>query len=124
MLAIHAALWGSTGSWEMLVFHTLSAGNIGQLGAPGNGVPADAGRGAAATSIIPPLIIPVASRRATAARFAARTARFDISIMVPRFRPYTGRSAAAGIRSGMRNCPARGPSVVRDDDRTTTERTS
>ena len=35
MLRSHAALRASTGSFEMLVFHTLSAGNIGQFGAPG-----------------------------------------------------------------------------------------
>jgi len=35
MLRSHAALWESTGSLEMLVFHTLLAGNIGQFGAPG-----------------------------------------------------------------------------------------
>jgi hypothetical protein len=35
MLRSHAALWESTGSLEMLVFHTLFAGNIGQFGAPG-----------------------------------------------------------------------------------------
>jgi len=35
MLRSHAALWESTGSFEMLVFHTLLAGNIGQFGAPG-----------------------------------------------------------------------------------------
>jgi hypothetical protein len=35
MLRIHAALCESTGSLEILVFHTLSAGNIGQFGAPG-----------------------------------------------------------------------------------------
>jgi hypothetical protein len=35
MLASHAALCELTGSWEILVFHTLSAGNIGQFGAPG-----------------------------------------------------------------------------------------
>ena len=39
MLRIQAALFASTGSLEMLVFHTLSAGNIGQLGAPGTVVP-------------------------------------------------------------------------------------
>jgi hypothetical protein len=43
MLASQAALYGSTGSPEMLVFQTLSAGNIGQFGAPGTGVPAAAG---------------------------------------------------------------------------------
>jgi hypothetical protein len=35
MLRIHAVLWESTGSFEMLVFQTLLAGNIGQFGAPG-----------------------------------------------------------------------------------------
>jgi hypothetical protein len=38
MLASHAALWLSTGSWETLVFQTLLAGNIGQFGAPGTTV--------------------------------------------------------------------------------------
>ena len=41
MLASHSALWGSTGKPAMGVFQTLSAGNTGQLGAPGTGVPAD-----------------------------------------------------------------------------------
>src|SRR5262252_5894287 len=35
MLCIQAALCEFTGSSATLVFHTLSAGNIGQLGAPG-----------------------------------------------------------------------------------------
>jgi len=39
MLAIQAALRGLTGSLEMSVFQTLSAGNIGQPGAPGTVVP-------------------------------------------------------------------------------------
>ena len=47
MLASHAALWESTGRLEMSVFQTLSAGYIGQLGAPGTGVPAAAGTAAA-----------------------------------------------------------------------------
>ena len=38
MLASQGALCLFTGSLEMLVFHTLSAGNIGHLGAPGTGV--------------------------------------------------------------------------------------
>ncbi|MGZ4435963.1 MAG: hypothetical protein ACXVW7_20430, partial [Trebonia sp.] len=38
-----AALRESTGNFEMSVFHTLSAGNIGQPGAPGTVVPAAAG---------------------------------------------------------------------------------
>jgi hypothetical protein len=35
MARSHARLCRSTGSLEMFVFHTLSAGNIAQLGAPG-----------------------------------------------------------------------------------------
>jgi hypothetical protein len=40
MLFSQAALRGWTGSFEMSVFQTLSAGNIGQPGAPGTVVPA------------------------------------------------------------------------------------
>ena len=40
MLASQAALCESTGSREMSVFHTLLAGNSGQLAAPGTVVPA------------------------------------------------------------------------------------
>ena len=52
MLASHAALWLSTGSLEILVFHTLLAGNMGQFGAPGTtvvmaGAAATLGAGAA-----------------------------------------------------------------------------
>src|ERR1022692_867113 len=39
MLCIQAALRGFTGSFEMSVFQTLSAGNIGQPGAPRTVVP-------------------------------------------------------------------------------------
>src|ERR1700722_14729810 len=42
MLRIHAALCLFTGSLETLVFHTLLAGNIGQLPAPGTTVPGPA----------------------------------------------------------------------------------
>ena len=45
MLASHSALWGSTGRSAMGVFQTLSAGKMGQLGAPGSGVPAEATAG-------------------------------------------------------------------------------
>src|ERR1700677_251245 len=99
MLAIHAALWGSTGSWEMLVFQTLSAGNIEQLGAPGSGVPADAGSGAAISAIPPPTITVAINMARTArgvtrtARGVTRTARFDISIT-----PHCDRTLAAPAR--------------------------
>jgi hypothetical protein len=58
MLASHAALEPLTGSPEMFVFHTLSAGNIGQLAAPGTLVPvAGAGAGALVTCAAPMLIV-------------------------------------------------------------------
>jgi hypothetical protein len=41
MLPSHAALCWLTGSLEMSVFHTLFAGNSGQLAAPGTVVPGD-----------------------------------------------------------------------------------
>jgi hypothetical protein len=47
MLAVQAALWGSTGNPATSVFQTLSAGNTEQLGAPGSGDPAEAVPGAA-----------------------------------------------------------------------------
>src|SRR5207237_1134320 len=48
MLASHAALCWLTGSLEILVFHTLSAGNMGQFSAPGT---AAAVAGAAVTGV-------------------------------------------------------------------------
>ena len=42
MLANHVLLWALTGSEAMAVFQTLSAGNIGQPGAPGTVVAAPA----------------------------------------------------------------------------------
>ncbi len=44
MAANHCALCGSTGRFAIGVFQTLSAGNTGQLGAPGTGVLANAAR--------------------------------------------------------------------------------
>src|SRR5580700_11437743 len=43
MLRSQAALWASTGNWDMSVFQMLLAGNIGQSGAPGTVVPPAAG---------------------------------------------------------------------------------
>jgi hypothetical protein len=45
MLAIHCELRGFTGSLEMSVFHTLLAGNSGQLRAPGTVIPGGAAGG-------------------------------------------------------------------------------
>ena len=46
ILASHCVLCGFTGKFAIGVFQTLSAGNMGQLAAPGTGVPADATAGA------------------------------------------------------------------------------
>jgi len=62
MLRIQAALWAFTGSWEMSVFHTLLAGNIGQFGAPGTVVPPPLGLAACAGGIaVRPLPVPATS---------------------------------------------------------------
>ena len=52
MLRSQAALWESTGSFEMSVFHTLFAGNIGQPGAPGTLVPGAAAGAAGAAGAV------------------------------------------------------------------------
>ncbi len=64
MLANHWALCESTGRFAMGVFQTLSAGNTGQLGAPGTGVPADATPGAP-QSIRPSPMTPAATNANT-----------------------------------------------------------
>src|SRR5215469_15236285 len=80
MLASHAALCWLTGNSEILVFHTLSAGNMGQFGAPGTalavtGAVAVAGavavtgvavRGAAVTLVMDPAPHPGADAATTA----------------------------------------------------------
>ena len=66
MLASHCALCGSTGRFAMGVFQTLSAGNMGQLGAPGTGVPADATPGRATLTPMPrPITVAAANEAAT-----------------------------------------------------------
>src|SRR5437868_2375113 len=61
MLRIQAALWAFTGNWEMSVFQTLLAGNIGQFGAPGTVVPPPAGLAACAGGMAArPLPVPAA----------------------------------------------------------------
>src|SRR5215471_7471922 len=71
MLRIHAALWAFTGNWEMSVFHTLLAGNIGQFGAPGTVVPPPLGLAACARGMAArPLPVPATGAWAS---LAART---------------------------------------------------
>ncbi len=66
MLASHCALCGSTGRFAMGVFQTLSAGNMGQLGAPGTGVPADATPGRATLAPMPrPITVAATNAAAT-----------------------------------------------------------
>ena len=79
MAASHCALCGSTGRLAMGVFQTLSAGNIGQLGAPGNGVPADA------TAVSPPIVGPSHSIADVINAIATlRISRFTMSPFPPR----------------------------------------
>ncbi len=72
MLASHCALIGLTGRFVMGVFQTLSAGNIGQLGAPGTGVPAEATEGAT-PRVSPSHIIPTAAKATGTAVLRRRT---------------------------------------------------
>jgi hypothetical protein len=99
MLAIHAAPCGSTGKAEMLVFHTLSAGNIGQFGAPGRGDPADAACGSTteAAKVTPPDAIP-AIRQVASSPFVSLLLR--VRPCVSR-RPTVVQRAAQGDDEGL-----------------------
>ena len=65
-----AALCGSTGRPEMSVFQTSSAGNMGQLGAPGTGEPADATPGV--TPIVSPSHVTAPATNAASAPLSRR----------------------------------------------------
>jgi hypothetical protein len=71
MLDIQAALFGLTGKPATGVFQTLSAGNMGQLGAPGTGVPADADEGETPTAM--PSHMAPAAMHATGPAILCRT---------------------------------------------------
>ena len=72
MLAIQAALCGFTGRLAIGVFQTLSAGNMGQFGAPGTGVPAEAVVGDTAT-VRPSHITPAVTKATSPANLRRRT---------------------------------------------------
>ena len=88
MLASQAALCGLTGRLATGVFQTLSAGNIGQLGAPGTGVPADAAEGA--TPSVRPSPSSATTRNATGTAVVCR----PIGAPLPA-RPYPSAAAHA-----------------------------
>jgi hypothetical protein len=92
---------------------------MAQLGAPGSGVPADAGS-AAPPSAMAPLITPVVITMARSVRCAAGTARFDVFIISSRDRTRAAPPPTAYVE---RNCTGRGRLVVRDDGGTTTQGT-
>ncbi len=77
MLASHAALCASTGSLEMLVFHTLFAGNIGQFGAPGTVVDMT---GAVTCGTVVALARAVGVLDGTASRALSRTPRCTLVV--------------------------------------------
>jgi hypothetical protein len=82
MLAIQAALSGLTGNPATGVFHTLSAGNMGQFGAPGTGVPADAVVGETLT-VRPRHITPAAMHTTGPAIECRRTSPLPAGMTVP-----------------------------------------
>lgn len=87
MLANQLALCGFTGRLAMGVFQTLSAGNMGQFGAPGSGVPAKAVVGDTAT-VRPNHITPAVTKATGPANLRRRT-----SAPSQRERPYPTRHA-------------------------------
>jgi hypothetical protein len=87
MLASQFALCGFTGRLAMGVFQTLSAGNMGQFGAPGSGVPAKAVVGDTAT-VGPNHITPAVTKATGPASLRRRT-----SAPSQRERPYPTRPA-------------------------------
>ena len=99
MLASHAALLGSTGKSAMAVFHTLSAGNIGQLGAPGTGVPAEAVVGDTPTAR-PSHITPAATNATGPAILCRRTNAPSLRAATV---PDTGLVAGQGQRTDNAN---------------------
>src|SRR6266516_4788337 len=93
MLFSQAALRGFTGSFEMSVFQTLSAGNIGQPGAPGTVVPAAS---TAACACVPGLALAGRAARLRAARGAALACRGVAACACATGLALVGWPAAAG----------------------------
>src|SRR5215471_18222951 len=97
MLRIQAALWAFTGNWEMSVFHTLLAGNIGQFGAPGTVVPPPPGMAARP--------VPVLATGAWAS-LAARTVPGEAPKPCRRPVPVPAPAAGAAVLQAARNASA------------------
>src|ERR1700685_192154 len=79
MLASHAALCSSTGSLEMLVFHTLLAGNMGQFGAPGT-TPVDMTGSPGTCGAVPTVARAVPVLAGTASRVLSCTLRCTLVV--------------------------------------------
>ncbi len=105
MLASQAALCGFTGRLATGVFQTLSAGNMGQFGAPGSGVPAEAVVGDTAT-VRPNHITPAATKATGPMILRRRT-----SAPSQRERPYPTRRRRLARDGRDRSTRARGSGV-------------
>ena len=106
MCAIQVALCLLTGSLEMSVFQTLSAGNIWQFGAPGTGGPfGDVVRGTVGAEVVLSATEPLAKingRQAMAATCPTRSAgAIDEPGPYPKYRP-PGRALSASCECGPR----------------------
>src|SRR5580700_2695116 len=113
MLRIQAALWALTGNWEMSVFQTLSAGNIGQFGAPGTTVPPPLGAVARGGMAARPLPVPAAGAWSSP---AARTVPGEapepcrerlpgpvpVLLAGPAAVPHAARNASAAVSARIR----------------------
>src|ERR1039458_9186497 len=111
MLASHSALCGSTGKFAMGVFQTLSAGNMGQLGAPGRGVPADATSGVA-TPMPSPSPITAAATNVTAGPLFHRRTGSPPTTTVPHASEWPRRQCAGRRSPDARDQPLSGGGVV------------
>src|SRR5215831_2417767 len=104
MLRSQAALWAFTGNWEMSVFQTLLAGNIGQFGAPGTVVPAPLGLAACAGGMAArPVPVPATGAWAS---LAARTVPGEAPEPCRRPVPVPAPAAGAAVPQAARNASA------------------
>src|ERR1700722_12136541 len=110
MLASQAARCGLTGNPARGVFQTLSAGNIGQPGAPGTGEPADAVVGARPT-VRPSHITPAATKATGPAVFRRRTNAPSLNDRTRPRIPHPTTDGAVPTTSGVDLRPGVGANV-------------
>src|SRR5271156_3273081 len=109
MLAIQAALCAFTGRLAIGVFQTLSAGNMGQSGAPGTGVPAEAVVGDTAT-VRPSHITPAVTKATGPANLRRRTSAPSLRKKTV---PDPGRATPPRSRGRLRSTAGATPCQLR-----------